>query len=1145
MINNKYKFFGSLTAIVVSLVLIFLSLSNFRLSASPEVVARRVSRKIDRSLTKMNHYITLAMEQDSDEWLALGKVPNDIVIYKYCSDTLHSWCHEFPISNDDIKSRTMVPYILNSRFPAISPLGEVRDSLELATLGTENYLLKSATNRNIKIIAGLHISNISLGLGPELGIHPLADDGGAAVFVKNRPLFKINYEFLVVPRNIDEGLLWGALVLLIISLLFFLNENKSKKRLSLVMILFYIVIIALYFVGRFIPDRFTLFSPSLYNGGTVFYSIGAILLINLIVLVSAICIFIVREKIYGIVKTRKPLIAIAILASLGILVYAFFMLKGLILNAVIPLELYKISDLSVHCIVTYASFLTMLMSIPLILQIVEPKTISLGGRAIQSIFLAVFIVLVSAYFGAQKEQNRLDNLANRLSFDRDTSLEIFLKSIEQQIADDAVISALSVFNNTSSTIQSRIIESYMLRNDRSYTVTVYVFNSSNNTKAAATQYRNLLLDAEQIGNNSRFMFVRRDNGHSYYIGVFMYLIEGSGISRVLVRLDSRDSRSTKGYAGIFGFTPPGQVALPNGFSYASYLGRDLKNYKGNYVYPTKLSEKIEHDIYYNGLRIFNTNGFTHFVSIVDANRAVVLSRQTISIIDYSVMAVSLVLLAFFFMGLMTVKKPNPNHFARRYYRSRIQTVLIGSLVATMLLMACVSIYFVIARNDANNQSIILDKVGTITSTLEANTTNVNSLDEMDWMQLRRLLDKVGNDTNSDITLYSTSGKMIMSTIPMVFDMMILGDRINSEAYGEIVYSNRRYSIVKGKWGNVNYYSMYATILGGNGKPIGIICSPYNSDTVNLEDEAVSHSLTIVTLFLAFLLLSLFAVTRMVDTMFKPLTEMSNKMNKADLESLEYLEYNGDDEISIIVEAYNRMVKELSESTVKLAQAERDKAWSGMARQVAHEIKNPLTPMKLQLQRIIRLKERNAPEWQEHFDEAGKVLLDHIDILTETANEFSTFAKLYSEENVEIKLDKLLKEEIAMFDNRDNIKFQFVGLENVTIVGPKPQLTRVFVNLINNSVQAIEENNGQISIFLRNSTKEGYYDIVFEDNGPGVNEENLDKLFTPNFTTKSAGSGLGLAISRSVLERCGASIKYSRSFTLGGACFTISYPIQKN
>jgi signal transduction histidine kinase len=127
------------------------------------------------------------------------------------------------------------------------------------------------------------------------------------------------------------------------------------------------------------------------------------------------------------------------------------------------------------------------------------------------------------------------------------------------------------------------------------------------------------------------------------------------------------------------------------------------------------------------------------------------------------------------------------------------------------------------------------------------------------------------------------------------------------------------------------------------------------------------------------------------------------------------------------------------------------------------------------------------------------------------------------------------------------------MEGASVMGPKPQLTRVFVNLITNSVQAIEiqqqeaadagrePGRGRIMVSLRNSSRDGFYDIVFEDNGPGVNPENQPKLFTPNFTTKSAGTGLGLAICRSILEKCGADIAYSKSFSLEGACFTVRYP----
>jgi nitrogen fixation/metabolism regulation signal transduction histidine kinase len=248
-----------------------------------------------------------------------------------------------------------------------------------------------------------------------------------------------------------------------------------------------------------------------------------------------------------------------------------------------------------------------------------------------------------------------------------------------------------------------------------------------------------------------------------------------------------------------------------------------------------------------------------------------------------------------------------------------------------------------------------------------------------------------------------------------------------------------------------------------------------------------------------------------------------------------------------------MVQELNDSTVRLAQAERDKAWSQMARQVAHEIKNPLTPIKLEIQRLIRLKEKGNPKWEEKFDKVSAVVLEHIDILTETANEFSTFAKLYSEDPVLVDLDKTLRDQILIFDNKENIEIGYIGMQEAFVMAPRPQLIRVFVNLITNAIQAVEirqkemvENGGtmiegKVVIALRNSTIDGYYDIVVDDNGLGVKEENLGRLFTPNFTTKSGGTGLGLAICRNIIEKCNGTISYSKSFGLGGASFTVTLP----
>ena len=211
----------------------------------------------------------------------------------------------------------------------------------------------------------------------------------------------------------------------------------------------------------------------------------------------------------------------------------------------------------------------------------------------------------------------------------------------------------------------------------------------------------------------------------------------------------------------------------------------------------------------------------------------------------------------------------------------------------------------------------------------------------------------------------------------------------------------------------------------------------------------------------------------------------------------------------------------------------------MARQIAHEIKNPLTPMRLSIQHLVRLKQKNVPEWQSKFDDIATTLIEQIDILSEAASEFSSFSRFYSEELTEVNLKALIKEQITLFNTRDNLEITLdTQLKNALIIARKGQIIRVLVNLISNAVQATEhKSSGEIIATL--SAESDYITLSIEDNGPGVPDEFVNKLFKPNFTTKSGGTGLGLYICRSIIEQSQGTITYSRSEKLGGACFTFA------
>jgi two-component system nitrogen regulation sensor histidine kinase NtrY len=1154
-------------ALLVAGVALFISsLQATRKAGDSSDAARRMERILERRMASLDGYIAQALSQDPAQWMQLENFPQDFVIYRYCADTLQSWCNEFPIINDNINRRVYVPFLVDPRIGVESPLLQVGDSTGFYNLGTRWYLAKTVGDASVRVIAGLQIMddlpidgrtlvNPRLRLSRRYAIRPVSESGGTTVSVQGRPQFKVTGEFLSVSRD-SSPLVWLALALILTSFLLYFDAERSVRRLSVVAPGVVVLLSGLYFWGKFSRNRILIFSPMLFAGGELLYSLGAVILINLAILVLSVCFYMARKDLVARMGTRGRKLALAVcavLAVIGILFYSQAALRSIILNSGFSLELYKLAQLSPFSVLVYLSFITMLLSVPLLLELAVPAVseftghrldpFSLTGRVILSLLVGVYLVTTAAMLGFRKEEDRAELLANRLVFDRDIAMEMRLRRIEAQIADDMILAALSQFQGSDQAVQSRISDYYFAGGERDYLVTARVFNEFNNTRQAAIEYNTTLRDGVPIADNSRFLYIKRDTGRPYYAGVFYYLSEEGTISRVLVRVGLREVRGGRGYAGIFGITPPGQVALPSGYSYARYSDRTLQAYKGRYPYPTRMDDDLYVQMYGARRNHFKMGGYTHFLNVVGESESVVISRTSISPLSYVVAGVLVALLTFLAFSTIVLRRPKAPVFQQSYFKTRISAILLVSLLLTLLVMALVSVLFVYSRNDSNRQSVMSDKINSIIAIMDAGLEGLPSAAQTDWQALRMLVEQVSGETGSDITLYSSDGRMLFSTTAVVSDQLMAQERMNGTAYYNIMYRNRRQYIQQERLGMQKYYSMYAPLFAADDSLVAILCSPYNEETYDFEADAVMHSMSILSLFLLFLLMALFMVSRIVDRMFKPLSEMSGKMDKADLGSLEYIDYDRSDEISSIVQAYNRMVTELSESSRKLAQAERDKAWSGMARQVAHEIKNPLTPMKLQLQRVIRLKQKGDPAWQERFEEASKVILDHIDILTDTANEFSTFAKLYTEEPTEIVLDRLLHEEISMFDNRDNIRFDYLGLSNVVIQGPKPQLTRVFVNLLGNAVQAIgDAPDGRVIVSLRKSVRDGFWDIVVEDNGPGVSEENVERLFTPNFTTKNGGSGLGLAISRSILERCGASISYSRSFTLGGACFTVSYPI---
>jgi nitrogen fixation/metabolism regulation signal transduction histidine kinase len=453
-----------------------------------------------------------------------------------------------------------------------------------------------------------------------------------------------------------------------------------------------------------------------------------------------------------------------------------------------------------------------------------------------------------------------------------------------------------------------------------------------------------------------------------------------------------------------------------------------------------------------------------------------------------------------------------------------------------------TILFIIKVFEENNTSMMEDKLTSIQTSVSELCKYANSNMDIATQDIVDALKGIALNTQIDINLFSTDGKLIITTKDEVFSQYLVSTRINPEAYQEIFYDNEKQVITREKIATLDYFSLYAPIFNINGKFIAILNIPYFLDISEVKEDATPIIATIVNLFLILILASLLVSGLLSSSIAKPVVMISKKMQDLDISQKgEHISYSVDDELGALVNAYNNMVDDLEESTRKLAESEREQAWKEMARHIAHEIKNPLTPMQLSIQHLIRLKQQNIPNWDDKFYTTAASLLEQINILSQTASEFSSFAKFYNEDNKLFDLVMLIKDQLLFFDNRDNISLEFKSdLAQADVMAKKDQITRVLVNLISNAIQALESNAiGKITITLK---KVGlFYSVSIEDNGEGVKEENLIKLFKPNFTTKSSGTGLGLAICKNIVDQSGGEITYRRS-SMGGANFTFTLPI---
>lgn len=338
-----------------------------------------------------------------------------------------------------------------------------------------------------------------------------------------------------------------------------------------------------------------------------------------------------------------------------------------------------------------------------------------------------------------------------------------------------------------------------------------------------------------------------------------------------------------------------------------------------------------------------------------------------------------------------------------------------------------------------------------------------------------------------------------------------------------------------------FRSSYSYVKDTKFKPLAILNLPYEEDTSFYDNEVKNFLLRFGQVYLLMLVIAILLSYFLSSYITKSLKVVSDKIRATNFSNInQKIELQeGSKEINILIDSYNNMVDQLEESKAMLAQSEREQAWREMAKQVAHEIKNPLTPMRLTVQSFQRRFDENDPKIKQKLDDFSTTLIQQIDTMSSVASAFSNFASMPAQQNETLNVVKIVQLALEIF-NEEYIDFK-TSEEEIIAVFDRTQLIRVITNLVKNAIQAIpeEQENKKVEVSVYRNEKE--VKIEVKDNGKGISEVNQKHIFEPKFTTKTSGMGLGLAIIKNIIENYNGTITFE-SEENRGTIFYVSFPI---
>ena len=589
------------------------------------------------------------------------------------------------------------------------------------------------------------------------------------------------------------------------------------------------------------------------------------------------------------------------------------------------------------------------------------------------------------------------------------------------------------------------------------------------------------------------------------------------------------------------------------YSYAIYNNRELIDYFNDYAFPTRLSDK---QLPPNNFTFRKNEGYDE-LWYRDNNKVVIIAKlnnlwlESITLVAY-LFSTFLLLLGIFQLISLLVRSRLRLSNLRKEMQLNLRTQVHGTIIFislfSFLVIGAATIFFFINRYNRNKQDQLSRAIQIMSNEVE---NKIDSQTFFDYMlrlydsgyneYLEVLVREVSEIHGTDINIYDTQGELRLSSNPFIYDKGILSSRMNPEAYYRIHRQKLVQFTTTEQIGGISYQSIYSPVRDEDGNPYAYLNMPSFDSQEELKREISNFLVTIINLnafiFLIAGVIALF-ITNRITASFSLISEKMRAVNLG--QHNDEIQWNRNDEIGELVKEYNKMVLKLEESAAALAKSEREGAWREMARQVAHEIKNPLTPMKLSIQYLQKAIQSNNGDVKQLTFNVANTLVEQIDHLSKIASEFSQFANISNAHNELFDLHEILQSLSSLYDSNDLVVFTWKPVDGpVWVFADKTQMNRLFTNLLQNAMEATENRELRL-VEVKEEWGEDTIIISVHDNGQGIPATTQSRIFTPNFTTKTSGTGLGLAMSKGIVEQARGRIWFETSET-DGTTFFVSLP----